>query len=252
MKDTEPPIILIWDYRKDLFIASAKLSAGEHRGSLCIPDSDYVVYEVQPFNSIERPDIPPKYSEGKYQSGPGESPPVFTSTLPRHEERVSVVLNSPPQDHVERNKSLLDDKEKESADLTQQLTSLQKITGIQEDRLREQQEEVVKKREKVIELENMINTLKQEYAIREDDRMKESADFETKLRECEMKGKIELDGIKKELDKSRMICDSLREELLLYRETTAPPPRIPIPTTSNNPEAANSPPPPLMATLSAS
>ncbi|KAI6659546.1 hypothetical protein LOD99_14470 [Oopsacas minuta] len=49
-----------------------------------------------------------------------------------------------------------------------------------------------------------------------------------------------------------MICDSLREELLLYRETTAPPPRIPIPTTSNNPEAANSPPPPLMATLSAS
>ncbi|KAI6660819.1 hypothetical protein LOD99_13546, partial [Oopsacas minuta] len=217
MKDTEHPITLRWEYRKELFIASAKLSAGEHRGSLVIPDSDAVVYEVQPFTvsqfsisvqeiklelsdiapqykkkeplkkpiyseidlaskhlanlrrgehppylperratlsgtdnpvipvtrqedrsrvevnvlsptieyspiqSIERPDIPPKYREEipKYQleANPqtvkpfkivreerratisGQSPPVFKSTLPRHEERVSVVLNSPPQDH---------------------------------------------------------------------------------------------------------------------------------------------------------
>ncbi|KAI6646094.1 hypothetical protein LOD99_9541 [Oopsacas minuta] len=55
--------------------------------------------EYSPIQSIERPDIPPNYSEGKYQSCPGQSPPVFKSTLPRHEERVSVVLNSPPQDH---------------------------------------------------------------------------------------------------------------------------------------------------------
>ncbi|KAI6659535.1 EIF-2-alpha kinase GCN2 isoform X2 [Oopsacas minuta] len=50
MKDTEPPITLRWEYRKELSIASAKLSAGEHRGSLAIPDSDAVVYGVQPYN----------------------------------------------------------------------------------------------------------------------------------------------------------------------------------------------------------
>ena len=48
-KDTAP-ILLRWEYRKEAFIASARLTAGEHRGSLAIPDTDAVVYEVIPFN----------------------------------------------------------------------------------------------------------------------------------------------------------------------------------------------------------
>ncbi|KAI6661294.1 hypothetical protein LOD99_10073 [Oopsacas minuta] len=40
-----------------------------------------------------------EFREEKYLSSPGESPPVFKSTLSRHEERVSVALNSPPQEH---------------------------------------------------------------------------------------------------------------------------------------------------------
>ena len=43
------PILLRWEYRKEAFLASARLTAGEHRGSLAIPDSDAVVYEVMPF-----------------------------------------------------------------------------------------------------------------------------------------------------------------------------------------------------------
>ena len=48
-KDTAP-ILLRWEYRKEAFLASARLTAGEHIGSLAIPDSDAVVYEVIPFN----------------------------------------------------------------------------------------------------------------------------------------------------------------------------------------------------------
>ena len=71
VKDTNP-VLLKWEYRKEAFIASARLSAGEHRGSLAIPDSDAVVYEVQPFNvsqfsvsvqeiKLDLVDIAPKY-----------------------------------------------------------------------------------------------------------------------------------------------------------------------------------------------
>ena len=48
-KDTTP-ISLRWEYREEAFIASARLTAGEHIGCLAIPDSDAVVYEVLPFN----------------------------------------------------------------------------------------------------------------------------------------------------------------------------------------------------------
>ena len=47
-KDTAP-ILLRWEYRKEAFLASARLTAGEHIGSLAIPDSDAVVYEVMSF-----------------------------------------------------------------------------------------------------------------------------------------------------------------------------------------------------------
>ena len=41
--------LLKWDARKEAFIATVRLSPGEHTGSLAIPDTELVVYEVQPF-----------------------------------------------------------------------------------------------------------------------------------------------------------------------------------------------------------
>ena len=76
MKDTSP-VLLNWKYKKEAFIASARLSPGEHRGSLAIPDSDAVVYEVQPFNvsqfsvsvqeiKLDLVEIAPKYRNVTY------------------------------------------------------------------------------------------------------------------------------------------------------------------------------------------
>ena len=43
-------ILLKWDSRREAFKAFVRLSPGEHTGSLAIPDSNLVVYEVKPFN----------------------------------------------------------------------------------------------------------------------------------------------------------------------------------------------------------
>ncbi|KAI6660637.1 hypothetical protein LOD99_10369 [Oopsacas minuta] len=57
----------------------------------------------------------------------------------------------------------------------------------------------------------------------EETRRKQLEDEKQALLKCE---KV----LKEELDRSRMVCDSLRVQLLFYLATTAPPPRIPIPT----------------------
>ena len=66
-------ILLIWDPRKEVFNTSVRLSPGEHTGSLAIPDTELVVYEVHPFNvsqfsvsvqeiKLDLVDIAPRYN----------------------------------------------------------------------------------------------------------------------------------------------------------------------------------------------
>ena len=96
-------------------------------------------------------------------------------------------------------------REKENTDLTQQLATIQMIAGINEERVRDQQDELLEKRDKVIGLEDEIETLRQELTARDD--VKERT-LQTKV----LEGNLQLDELKKELNKSRIICDSLRKE----------------------------------------
>ena len=48
--------LLKWEARKEAFIVTVRLSPGEHTGSLAIPDTELVVYEVHPFK-VPRSDI---------------------------------------------------------------------------------------------------------------------------------------------------------------------------------------------------
>ena len=102
-------------------------------------------------------------------------------------------------------------REKQYTDLSQQLSTIQMIASVNEDRVRDQQDEVVEKREKVLELENVINNLREELTNR-DDGQHEWALKEEKLEEEVLVVNLQLDELKKELNKSRIICNSLREE----------------------------------------
>ena len=102
-------------------------------------------------------------------------------------------------------------RETQNTDLTRQLSTIQMIAGINEDRVRDQQDEVVEKREKVTVLEDVIDKLRQELTVR-DDWQQEWAMKEQTLQNEAVEANLQLDGLKKELNKSRIICDSLREE----------------------------------------
>ena len=65
--------LLKWEARKEAFTGTVRLSPGEHTGSLAIPDTELVVYEVHPFNvgqysvsvqeiKLDLVDIAPRYN----------------------------------------------------------------------------------------------------------------------------------------------------------------------------------------------
>ena len=65
--------LLKWEARKEAFSGTVRLSPGEHTGSLAIPDTELVVYEVHPFNvsqysvsvqeiKLDLVDIAPRYN----------------------------------------------------------------------------------------------------------------------------------------------------------------------------------------------
>ena len=100
-----------------------------------------------------------------------------------------------------RSKSLLNLRDRENTDLSQQLATLQLITSAQENQLKDQQEEIVEERERVSQVEAELRRLQQEGP-----RQPESSEYDNRFSECNMKSELEL-------SKSQIICESLKEGL---------------------------------------
>ena len=106
---------------------------------------------------------------------------------------------------IGKSKSQLDVRDKENTDLSQQLATLQMITSCQENQLTDQREEIDEKRERITELEAHLLSLNQEL-----ERKLEAWQLESE--ECK-ESELRLDQVKKELNKSKIICESLKERL---------------------------------------
>ncbi|KAI6660648.1 hypothetical protein LOD99_10379 [Oopsacas minuta] len=105
-------------------------------------------------------------------------------------------------------------------DETQKIIPIEDSKKVENDKLTSYLREQIKKLTK--DNHNLKKQIEENTTIEETRRKKLEVEKQALLK-CE---KV----LKEELDRSRMVCDSLRVQLLFYLATTALPPRIPIPT----------------------
>ncbi|KAI6660143.1 Serine/threonine-protein kinase 24 [Oopsacas minuta] len=208
-------------------------STGEHRQSQCQPSNN--------FNSTS-PQQYPSNSTSAHQHYPLGKPPMDTA-YEFKEELLNAFLEKKEKEK---------EKEKEGVDKLnkRKIVYSNKLVGTDGT-----QENILIEDSKKEENDELANYLRDQIKklTRANHKLRKQIENNAKMEETRRKQlEDEKQVLKEELAMSRMVCGSLREELSLCRESTAPPPRIPIATTANKTEVAISPPSPPMTTLPAS